>query len=74
MTGSMDLYETADRKNISHTNENVSISVYPDGFEFRFIYEGVLLTCVSMFGLVSNIIAVIVLLRYDLVTFGSDTI
>ena len=38
-------------------------AVPPEGFEFRFIYEGVLLTCVTMFGLVSNVIAVVVLLR-----------
>ena len=58
----MNLNETSDWENISHANE--SVSAYPDGFEFRFIYEGILLTCVSMFGLVSNIIAVIVLLRF----------
>ena len=45
--------------------ENTAAAV-PEGFEFRFIYEGVLLTAVTMFGLVSNVIAVIVLLRYSL--------
>ena len=48
-------------------NESVGVptaTAVPEGFEFRFIYEGVLLTCVTMFGLVSNVIAVIVLLRY----------
>ena len=49
------------------SNESVGVptaAAVPEGFEFRFIYEGVLLTCVTMFGLVSNVIAVVVLLRY----------
>ena len=35
------------------------------GFDFRFIFEGVLLTTVTVFGLASNTVAVIVLLRYE---------
>ena len=52
--------------NVTHPhNESVgSALTVPEGYEFRFIYEGVLLTCVSMFGIVSNVIAVVVLLRY----------
>ena len=53
-------------------NESVgapAAAAAPEGFEFRFIYEGVLLTCVTMFGLVSNVIAVVVLLRYARLQF-----
>ena len=53
-------------------NESVgapAAAAVTEGFEFRFIYEGVLLTCVTMFGLVSNVIAVVVLLRYARLQF-----
>ena len=46
---------------------------FPEGFEFRFIYEGVLLTCVTMFGLVSNVIAVVVLLRSEMEKEGQQS-
>ena len=49
--------------NATHTNESADIQTVPEGFEFRFIYEGILLNCVTVFGLVTNVIAVIVLLR-----------
>ena len=49
--------------NVTFTNDSVDIVLIPEAFEVRFIFEGVLLTCVTMFGLVSNVIAIIVLLR-----------
>ena len=55
--------------NTRFLNESVGAPAAGEGFEFRFIYEGVLLTCVTMFGLVSNVIAVVVLLRYARLQF-----
>ena len=65
MDGPIEFHESKARRvdNVTYINESVGIQMVPEGFEFRFMYEGVLLTCVTMFGLVSNVIAVIVLLR-----------
>ena len=61
-------FDGAEVRNMSCTNDT-SCEHFPidvvSGINFKFIFEGVLLTTVTVFGLASNTIAVIVLLRYQ---------
>ena len=57
-----------DARNMSCFNDTLCENFQIDddrGIDFKFIFEGVLLTTVTIFGLASNTIAVIVLLRYE---------
>ena len=65
MDAQMDFYDNSTHlwDNVTYNNNSVGIQMISEGFYVRFIFQGVLLTCVTIFGLVSNVIAIIVLLR-----------
>ena len=65
MNAPMDFYDISSHfwDNVTYTNDRAGNQIIPEEFEVRFIFEGVLLTCVTIFGLVTNVIAIIVLLR-----------